>query len=95
LEVDTSLALLTRFLAGAERPDPTAVAALSGLLSALDPFRVWFWLAVVVGLSATAQLRGWRAWLTCALCWLAAAGTRSAMAAAAVQSVASTGAAGG
>jgi hypothetical protein len=95
LEVDTSLALLTRFLAKADGADPLAVAALSGLLSALDPFRVWFWLAVIVGLSATTQLRGWRVWLTCSLCWLTAAGARSALAVAAIGNVTSGGAGGG
>ncbi len=95
LEADTSLALLARFLAETDGADPMTVAALSGLLSALDPFRVWFWLAVIVGLSATTQLRGWRAWLTCSLCWLTAAGARSALAVAAIGNVTGGGAASG
>ena len=84
LEVDTSLGLLTRFMADAEGANPTALAALSGLLSTLDPFRVWFWLVVVLGLSTTVQLRGWRAWVTCAACWLAGGCGRAALAAGAV-----------
>jgi len=95
LEVDTSLALLTPLIADPDEAAPAALAALSGMLSALDPFRIWFWLAVVIGLSATCQLRGWRAWLTCSLCWLTAAGARCALAVAAVQSVANTSAARG
>lgn len=77
LEIDTSLALLTRPLVRAEGADPVGLAALAGGLTALEPFRVWFWLVVIVGLSATAQLRGWRAWAICLLCWLAAAGVRT------------------
>lgn len=88
LQVDTSLALLSRFLAAADGVDPMTVAALSGLLSALDPFRVWFWLVVIVGLSTTDQLRGWRAWVACSLCWLVAAAARCAVAVAAVRSLA-------
>ena len=77
LDIDTSLALLARPFAQAEGADPMQVAALAGGLSALEPFRIWFWLVVVVGLSATAQLRGWRAWAICLLCWLGAAGMRT------------------
>jgi hypothetical protein len=86
LEVDTSLALLARLLAQGDAASPITLAAAAGLLSALDPFRIWFWLVVVVGLSATAQLRGWRAWVTCSLCWLVAAGVRCGLAVAAAQS---------
>ena len=80
LEVDTSLSLLAPLLAGSEGVDPKALAALAGGLSALDPFRLWFWLVVIVGLKATAQLRGWRAWVTCTICWLVAAGGRAGLA---------------
>ncbi len=76
LEVDTSLALLVRLLVPAEDVSPRTLAAASGLLTALDPFRIWYWLVAIVGLSVTSQLPGWRAWLTCGLCWLAAAGSR-------------------
>ena len=76
LEVDTSLAPLTRLMAGTEGINPIGLAALTGLLTALDPFRVWFWLVVLIGLAATAQLRGWRAWTICIMGWLVAAGVR-------------------
>lgn len=95
LEVDTSAALLVHFLVTGQGADPTAVAALAGALSALDPFRVWFWFVVIVGLSVTGQLRGWRAWLVCGLCWLVAAGARCGLAAAAVASAAQAGTASG
>ena len=88
LEVDTSAALLVPLLAADAQTDPTALVALSGLLSAVDPFRIWFWLAVIAGLSVTTQLRGWRAWVTCSLCWLIAAGVRCGLAVAAVQGAA-------
>jgi hypothetical protein len=78
LEVDTSLALATRWLPAGLGAKNLQVA--SGLLSALDPFRIWYWLLLVLGLSVTSQLRGWRAWLTCGLCWLAAAGGRGGLA---------------
>jgi hypothetical protein len=80
LEVDTSLSLLTHRLAMGLRLGPTSVAATSGLLTALDPFRIWYWLVTILGLSVTSQLRGWRAWATCSFCWLAAAGARGGLA---------------
>ena len=86
LEVDTSLALLARLMAREDGADLMSVAVVSGSLSALDPFRIWFWLVVITGLSATAQLPGWRAWVTCSLCWLVAAGTRCGLVVAAAQS---------
>jgi hypothetical protein len=84
LEVYTSLTPLASFLAQSEGADATAVAAVAGLLSAVDPFRIWYWLVVIIGLSVTTQLRGWRAWLVCTLCWLIAAGVRCGIAVAAV-----------
>lgn len=84
LEVDTSLARLTPLLVPLEQTDPKLAAAIWGGLTALDPFRIWFWAVVIIGLYATAQLRGWRGWLTCSLCWLIAGGGRAAMAAAMV-----------
>ena len=76
LDVDTSLALLVPLWTASHRVSPTQAAVASGLLPALDPFRVWYWWVVIVALRTTAQLRGWRAWITCGLCWLAAAGVR-------------------
>jgi len=88
LDIDTSLSLVTRLLPGAESMDAVGLAAISGLLTALDPFRVWFWLVVLAGLSATSQLRGWRAWTVCGLCWLAGAAARCGLEVAAAQSAA-------
>ncbi len=87
LEVDTSLALLTHWFAQTPSVSPTALAVASGLLTALDPFRIWYWLVTITGLSVTSQLPGWRAWLTCGLCWLAAAGGRCGVAVALVPGV--------
>ncbi|MFH1747684.1 MAG: YIP1 family protein [Planctomycetota bacterium] len=84
LEVYTSLAMLPRVWPQSESVDPVMQASLSGLLTAVDPFRVWFWLIVVSGLRITAQLSGWRVWVTCVLCWLIPAGVRAALAAALV-----------
>lgn len=85
LFVDTSLAPLTNFMQG---QSAQANAALGGLLTAFDPFRIWFWLIMVVGLTVTRQLRGWRAWCACLFFWLAAAGLRAAIAVVAMQSAA-------
>ncbi|MBU0638433.1 MAG: hypothetical protein KKB50_06170 [Planctomycetes bacterium] len=85
LAVDTSPALLLPLMAGVDGLGPTATAVLSGLLSACDPFRVWFWLVVCVWLSTTTQLPGWRAWLVCLLCWLVGAGARCGLSIAAVR----------
>ena len=71
---------LAVLLTNAETVDPAAQQALAGLLTAFDPFRIWFWLVVIIGLSATTQLRGWRAWTVCSLCWLIAAGMRTGLA---------------
>lgn len=78
LEVDTSAALLVRASAG-EGMALQQMAALSGLASAIDPFRIWFWVMVILGLSVTRQLTGWRAWVWCIACWLVAAIARTAM----------------
>ena len=80
VEVDTSLGLLARLMAGGEHANPQALAGVWGMLTALDPFRIWFWLVVIVGLAVTAQLRGWRAWVSCSLCWLIGAAGRAAWA---------------
>lgn len=87
LEVDTSLASLAALLLEPDGSNLTSVAALSGLATGLDVFRIWFWLVVIAGLSTTAQLPGWRAWTLCTLCWLIAAGVRCGMTVAAVSQV--------
>lgn len=84
LEVYTSLEPLAWLLPGADSAGRIKVAVLSGLLSAVNPFRIWFWLVIIVGLSTTGQLRGWRAWAPCVLCWLLGAGGRCAIAVAQV-----------
>jgi hypothetical protein len=87
LEVYTSLAPLTRHVVDFDKAEPALVATVWGLLGAVDPFRIWFWAVVIVGLSATAQLRGWRAWLVCTVCWLVAAAGRTGLAVASVANV--------
>lgn len=86
LQVDTSLAVALRWVEPARVGGVKSAAALGGALSALDPFRIWFWGVVLTGLTATGQLRGWRAWLVCGGCWLAAAGARAGLATASVAS---------
>lgn len=95
LEVDTSLALLVPIVAAERHLTPPVIATWSGLLSGLDPFKLWFWVVVMVGLSVTSQLRGWRLWLICGLCWLAAAGARCGLAAMVALSTTDAGAVGG
>ncbi len=79
LNVDTSMGVLARLNEPALEAGGS-VAAVGGLLSAIDPFRIWFWVLMAVGLSVTAQLRGWRAWGSCAVFWIIAAGVRTLMA---------------
>lgn len=81
LEVDTSAALAAHLPAVTGWVARSALPALGGGLTAVDPFRIWFWLVVLTGLSVTGQLRGWRAWVTCGLCWLVPAGARAGLAA--------------
>lgn len=84
LAVDTSLAVAGPVLLEGEIADKQQVAAITGALSGVDPFRIWYWAVLLIGLSATAQLRGWRAWLAVGLCWLVSAGVSAGMAAATV-----------
>lgn len=94
LYVDTSLGLLVRTMDTQPGVDAQALAGLEGFLSGVDPFRIWFWLVVAVGLSATSQLRGWRAWLPCTMFWFLAAFMRAGAAAASVVVATGAGAAG-
>jgi hypothetical protein len=80
LSVSVSLAPLAKFLAIEGPGAAQASAAVGGLLSAFDPFRIWFWVIMILGLSVTGQLRGWKVWFTCGFLWLAAAGLRTAQA---------------
>jgi hypothetical protein len=69
LEVDTSLALVVRNFMPTTESGGQATAALAGLASAVDPFRIWFWITVIIGLHVTRQLPGWRGWAWCIVCW--------------------------
>jgi hypothetical protein len=82
LEVDTSLAIAVRHLCGETSLPAAQQAALAGLGTAVDPFRIWYWLMLVIGLRATRQLPGWRAGALCGACWLVAGLARAALAAA-------------
>lgn len=79
LAVSTSLAALTPMLAPEGEGAAQQAAALSGILSLTDPFRIWFWVVLGVGLAVTAQLRGWKVWTSCICFWLVAAGVRTAV----------------
>ena len=65
-EVDTSLGML----AAPGKPSP---------LSAVDPFRIWLWVLVVIGLVVTRQLSRRLAVVSCALMAVVAAGVRVAL----------------
>ncbi|MBN2562622.1 MAG: YIP1 family protein [Phycisphaerae bacterium] len=66
MEVDTSLGML---------------ATSKGLawLAAIDPFRVWFWALVAIGLTVTHQLSRRMAVVSCTLMCLVAMGIRTGM----------------
>ena len=66
-EVDTSLGMLV--------PPGTASP-----LVAVDPFRIWFWVLVAIGLTVTRQLSRRMAIVCCVLMGLLASGVRIAMA---------------
>jgi hypothetical protein len=68
LDVDTSLGLLV-----SPTPEPGAAQTI---LSAIDPFRAWFWILAGLGLVVTGQLSRRAATITCLLCWLIACGAR-------------------
>ncbi len=90
LDVDLSLTRVVRLMDIEGEGAATRGAALSGLLSAVDPFGIWFWLVLILGLSVTAQLRGWKVWATCCFFWLAAIGVRTILAVASVSGSTST-----
>ena len=68
IDVDTSLGLLV-----SRSPEPGVAQTI---LSAIDPFRAWFWVLLGLGLVVTGQLSRRAAVITCVLCWLIAAGVR-------------------
>lgn len=87
LDVHTSAAPLLAMIVPAAPTVPAQAAGLAagqGLLTVLDPFRIWFWVFVIVATRVTRQLPGWRAWVVCALCWLAGGVGRAAAAVAMV-----------
>ncbi len=75
LEADTSLSPVGAWLANAWKLDPEPAAALIGALGSADPFRVWFWWVVWIGLCTTRQLPPFRGALVCVFCWLTGAAT--------------------
>jgi len=83
LDVYTSLALLTQSGDFGSNLHGPAAVAVPAMLSSFDPFRVWFWLLMAVGLTTTSQVRGWKAWATCFGFWLIAAMVRTGVAVAA------------
>lgn len=91
LDIATSPTPLLKLWPEVQSLDPRAIAAIGGGLTALDPFRLWFWIIVLVGLAVTCQLRGWKAWMTCGLCWLVATASRTALAVAPLMQPASGG----
>ena len=84
LEVYTSLAPITQWLVDMKTVAIGTVIPIWCGLDALDPFRLWYWGVVLIGLATTEQLRGWRAWVVVGLCWLIGAGVRTGIAVATV-----------
>jgi len=72
VEVNTSLAML-------------APAGKAAWLSAIDPFRLWFWVLVGIGLSVTQQLSRRAAIITAGVMCLCAVGARLGLAQAGLQ----------
>lgn len=71
LNVDTSAAVVLRTMPVTSEAQSGATM-LPHILAGIDPFRIWFWMVVILGLSKTMQLRGWRAWVPCGLFFLVA-----------------------
>ncbi|MCP4591998.1 MAG: hypothetical protein GY842_14785 [bacterium] len=69
LGVETSLGTLL--------PRDEAYRIARGILSGVDPFHVWFWILVGLGLVVTGQLSRRAAAVTCVLFWLVTAGVRT------------------
>lgn len=66
IEVNTSLGML-------------ATPGKPSVLGAIDPFRIWFWVLVGIGLTVTRQLSRRMAIVSCVLMALGAFGVRAAM----------------
>lgn len=76
LNVDLTLGAITRPIHFGNAMADMAVGALGGLLAALDPFALWFWVVVILGLKTTGQLKGWLLWTSCLLMVFVGAGMR-------------------
>ncbi len=81
MDVETSLAVIGRFPGFMEEMSSRLVAGVGAALSAFDPFRMWFWLLVIVGISTTGQLSRRRAIAAGIVCWLLAGLVRAGIAA--------------
>lgn len=89
---DVETSLLVAFRDTLLVPDAGAQAALlGGLLTAVDPFRIWFWVTVLIGLQVTRQMPGWRAALLGGTCWVCGALARGAVMAAGAAGMAAGG----
>lgn len=91
LEVYTSLTPLIPWILDVQKAQPALTLSVWAGLDAVDPFRIWYWAVVLIGLAVTEQLRGWRAWLIALSCWLIGAGARTAIQAAMAMGVAAAG----
>lgn len=78
--VETSLAAL--ILPFRETPwgEGASANTLSAVLAGFEPFALWFWVVVAIGLSATSQLRGWKVWTACGGFFLLGTASRVAVA---------------
>lgn len=74
LDVETSAKLLTRLMPASTPETVSTTTALGNVLSGIEPFRIWFWLVVLAGVTATSQLSKWRGRVCCFLLWLITTG---------------------
>jgi hypothetical protein len=80
LNVDTSAGAFFPLIAPGLPMPKEAVDIAPAMLSGFDPFRLWYWIVVILGLGVTSQLRGWRGWIPCLLLWVGGAGLRTGLA---------------
>jgi hypothetical protein len=80
LDVDTSAGLLAPLLPSCfGEVGSRSRAVVAHVLTGFEPFRMWFWVLVLVGVSVTAQLSRWRARIGCLLLWLISSGGHIAL----------------
>jgi len=84
IDVDTTAAALTRPMVLDMPYGHEIVSVITALLAGIDPFAIWSWAVVLIGLWVTRQLRGWRAWVTCVFLWLVTSVARGSLAFAAM-----------